>query len=196
MSCKLKTVALFLQIITNVLLSRPFGNIVYLLLKHRTIPFNSFVFPMVETQSEPGHMYKIPAYDLSNEHPTWRYRISSTLYLDPSFWYTTYHFQKAPNIRGKKSNKQPASLQPNLSMGALHNYKQGCFNIYTEIQKLYMRQLFKGISKTIFRIRLIDKRTSRRLAVSCYTLKLFLCTLLLKLLNCNHFLSRQKLLHK
>lgn len=85
MSCKLKTVALFLQIITNVLLSRPFGNIVYLLLKHRTIPFHSFVFPMVKTQSEPGHMYKIPAYDLSNEHPTWHYRISYTLYLDPSF---------------------------------------------------------------------------------------------------------------
>ena len=58
MSCNLKTVALFLQIITNVLLSRPFGNIVYLLLKHRTIPLNSLVFPMVKTQSEPGHMYK------------------------------------------------------------------------------------------------------------------------------------------
>ena len=32
-------------------------------------------------------------------------------------------------------------------MGALHNYKQGCFNIYTEIQKLYMRQLLKGFQK-------------------------------------------------
>ena len=73
-----RTVVLFIQIITNFLLSCPFGNIVYLLLKHRTIPLNSFAFPMVKTQFVSGHMYKIPACDHSNEHSTSRYRVLST----------------------------------------------------------------------------------------------------------------------
>ena len=115
MSCKLKTVVLFLQIITNFLLSRPFGNIVYLLVKYRTIPLNFFAFAMVKAQfafEQMNTLHGATVFHLLRSQPL-------------SLTYNLSLPKKAPNIRDKKLNieKQPASL-------ALHIYKKGCFNIY------------------------------------------------------------------